>query len=637
MKKVLISLVFVSFMIAGCSSREKDVVIIPVEKLFKKSDKSWFMVSPEGTFYSFIKTIKGKNNLYVSPSGKDSSYIVTDSNSTNIQYYFWANNHQVVYLQNNDSTQSTKIFSLDIKSKIAKDVTPFDNVKIAVIDLLSKDENRVLITMNKRQATIPDLFYLDINSGKTEIAFSNLGKFTQWKTDNNGVLRLAATEAESVKRTWYYRPTTDAQFAPMIEVDFRDTFEPIFFDKENRFIYAASNIGRDKCAIIKYDPELKKETEILFQDPEMDVYDLLRNESTYELFSAYYKKAKLEYHFFDSNAEKLYLNLKKRFAGMEILVLSYNNAGTKYILKIYSPTNPGGLYLYDINNEKTTEIYKFSSDVNPEYMSPMKPISFISRDGLKIHGYLTLPISKEAKNLPTVIYVHGGPWARDYYRFDSEVQFYANRGYAVLQVNYRGSTDYGKQFMMAGFKQWGGKIQNDIEDGTRWLIKQGIADSTKIAISGYSFGGYSALYGATFKGDLYKCAVAMSGLSNISSLLTSIPYYSHTGVKQMVYSMVGDPVKDSTMLKNISPYYFPEKVKIPIMIGHGTKSEKVSTDEMNDYVKMLLKKGVNVEYVLKDNEGHIFRNEQNIIEWYKMLEKFLAINLNRTTKKPAAY
>jgi dipeptidyl aminopeptidase/acylaminoacyl peptidase len=637
MKKVLISLVFVGFMIAGCSSREKDVVIIPVEKLFKKSDKSWFMVSPEGTFYSFIKTIKGKNNLYVSPSGKDSSYIVTDSNSTNIQYYFWANNHQVVFLQNNDSTQSTKIFSLDIKSKIVKDITPFDNVKIAVIDLLSKDENRVLITMNKRQPTVPDLYYLDINSGKTEMTFSNPGKFTQWKTDNKGELRLAATEAESVKRTWYYRPNPDAPFSPMMEVDFRDTFEPIYFDKENKFIYAASNIGRDKCAIVKYDPELKKETEILFQDPEMDVYDLLRNESTYELFSAYYKKAKLEYHFFDSKAEKLYRNLKKRFAGMEILVLSYNNAGTKYILKIYSDTNPGGLYLYDINNEKTTEIYKFNPYVNPENMSPMKPISFISRDGLKIHGYLTLPISKESNNLPTVIYVHGGPWARDYFRFDSEVQFYANRGYAVLQVNYRGSTDYGKQFMMAGFKQWGGRIQNDIEDGTRWLIKQGIADSSKIAISGYSFGGYSALYGATFKGDLYKCAVAMSGLSNIRSLITSIPSYSHTGVREMVYSMVGDPVKDSTMLKNISPFYFTEKVKIPVMIGHGTKSEKVNTDEMNNYVKMLLKKGVNVEYVLKDNEGHIFRNEQNIIEWYKKLEKFLAINLNRTTKKPAAY
>jgi dipeptidyl aminopeptidase/acylaminoacyl peptidase len=637
MKKVLISLVFVGFMIAGCSSREKDVVIIPVEKLFKKSDKSWFMVSPEGTFYSFIKTIKGKNNLYVSPSGKDSSYIVTDSNSTNIQYYFWANNHQVVFLQNNDSTQSTKIFSLDIKSKIVKDITPFDNVKIAVIDLLSKDENRVLITMNKRQPTVPDLYYLDINSGKTEMTFSNPGKFTQWKTDNKGELRLAATEAESVKRTWYYRPNPDAPFSPMMEVDFRDTFEPIYFDKENKFIYAASNIGRDKCAIVKYDPELKKETEILFQDPEMDVYDLLRNESTYELFSAYYKKAKLEYHFFDSKAEKLYRNLKKRFAGMEILVLSYNDTGTKYILKIYSDTNPGGLYLYDINNEKTTEIYKFNPDVNPENMSPMKPISFISRDGLKIHGYLTLPISKEPENLPTVIYVHGGPWARDYFRFDSEVQFYANRGYAVLQVNYRGSTDYGKQFMMAGFKQWGGKIQSDIEDGTRWLIKQGIADSSKIAISGYSFGGYSALYGATFKGDLYKCAVAMSGLSNIRSLITSIPSYSHTGVREMVYSMVGDPVKDSTMLKNISPFYFPEKVKIPVMIGHGTKSEKVNTDEMNNYVKMLLKKGVNVEYVLKDNEGHIFRNEQNIIEWYKKLEKFLAINLNRTTKKPAAY
>ncbi|MCK9281464.1 MAG: S9 family peptidase [Melioribacteraceae bacterium] len=637
MKKVLISLVFAGFLISGCGNREKDVVIIPVEKLFKKSDKSWFMVSPSGTFYSFVKSLNGKSNLYISPSEKDSSYIVTDSNSTNIQYYFWANNHQVVYLQNNDNTQSTKIFSVDIKSRVVKDITPFDNVKIAVIDLLGKDENRVLITMNKRLPNVPDLFYLDINSGKAELAFSNPGKFTQWKTDNEGALRLAAGEVESIKRTWYYRYSPTAQFAPMIEVDFRDTFEPIYFDKENKFIYAASNIGRDKCAIVKYDPELKKEIEILFQDPEMDVYDLLRNESSFELFSAYYKKAKLEYHFFDSKAQKLYENLKKRFDGMEILVLSYNDAGTKYILKIYSDTNPGGLYLYDINNEKTTEIYKFNPDVNPENMSSMKPISFIARDGLKIHGYLTLPVSKEAKNLPTVIYVHGGPWARDYFRFDSEVQFYANRGYAVLQVNYRGSTDYGKQFMAAGFKEWGGKIQNDIEDGTRWLIKQGIADSAKIAISGYSFGGYSALYGATFKGDLYKCAAAMSGLSNIRSLLTSIPYYSQDGIKQMVYTMVGDPVKDSTMLKNISPFNFTEKVKIPLMIGHGTKSEKVNTDEMNEYVKMLLKKGVKVEYVLKDNEGHIFRDEQNIIEWYNKLDKFLASNLTQKEKKQINY
>jgi dipeptidyl aminopeptidase/acylaminoacyl peptidase len=252
----------------------------------------------------------------------------------------------------------------------------------------------------------------------------------------------------------------------------------------------------------------------------------------------------------------------------------------------------------------------------------MKPISYTSRDGLTIHGYLTLPKGKPAKNLPVIVNPHGGPWTRDYWGFNPEVQFLANRGYAVLQMNYRGSTGYGKKFWLKSVKQWGGTMQNDITDGAKWLIEEGIADENRICIYGGSWGGYAALAGVTFTPDLYTCAIDYVGPSNLFTFLNTLPPYWEP-MREMFYELVGHPEKDSTLLANASPVLHVENIKVPVLIAQGANDPRVNLTESNQMVEALRTQGLDVEYLVKENEGHGFKNEENRFALYQTMEYFL--------------
>jgi dipeptidyl aminopeptidase/acylaminoacyl peptidase len=260
----------------------------------------------------------------------------------------------------------------------------------------------------------------------------------------------------------------------------------------------------------------------------------------------------------------------------------------------------------------------------------MKPIQYQSRDALTIHGYLTLPLGRAPKNLPVVINPHGGPWARDTWGFNPEVQFLANRGYAVLQMNFRGSTGYGRKFWEASFKQWGQKMQDDITDGVQWLIKQGIADPKRIAIYGGSYGGYATLAGVTFTPDLYAAAVDYVGVANMFTFMKTIPPYWKPFL-DMFHEMVGDPEKDKAMMEAVSPVMHAEKIKTPLLIAQGAHDPRVNKAESDQMVEALKKRGVDVEYMVKDNEGHGFHNEENRFDFYGAMEKFLDRHL-----RPAA-
>jgi len=261
----------------------------------------------------------------------------------------------------------------------------------------------------------------------------------------------------------------------------------------------------------------------------------------------------------------------------------------------------------------------------------MKPIQYISRDSITIHGYLTLPVGVKAKNLPVVFNPHGGPWARDYWGFNPEVQFLANRGYAVLQMNFRGSTGYGKNFVNISYKQWGRTMQNDITDGVKWLIDQGIADKNRIAIYGGSYGGYATLAGLTLTPDLYACGVDYVGVSNLFTFMNTIPPYWEP-MREMFYEMVGHPVKDSIWLAEVSPVLHADRIKVPLLIAQGANDPRVNKNESDQMVEALKKRGITVEYMVKDNEGHGFRNEENRFDFYRAMEKFLANHIGQPQK-----
>jgi len=332
------------------------------------------------------------------------------------------------------------------------------------------------------------------------------------------------------------------------------------------------------------------------------------------------------FHFFDSQWEGIHNKLKDQFEGYEINILAYDDARKNGIVHVSSDRNPGHYYLFDFATLGTKEVANPYPWIKENDMAEMKPVTYQSRDGLTIHGYLTLPRGVEASNLPVVINPHGGPWARDEWYYNPEIQFLANRGYAVFQMNYRGSTGYGKKFWEASFKEWGKKMQDDITDGVEYLKKEGIADPKRIAIYGGSYGGYAALAGVTFTPDLYACAVDYVGVANLFTFMKTIPPYWKPYLDQF-YDMVGNPKKDSLLLAEASPVMHADKIKAPLFVAQGANDPRVNKDESDQMVEALKKRGIDVEYMVKKDEGHGFANQDNQYDFYGAMEKFLAKHL----------
>jgi dipeptidyl aminopeptidase/acylaminoacyl peptidase len=310
----------------------------------------------------------------------------------------------------------------------------------------------------------------------------------------------------------------------------------------------------------------------------------------------------------------------------EVVITSASKEEDKFLVRTYSDRSLGAYYFFDVKTDELTKLSEVSPWLDEKKLSPMEPISYTTRDGLTVHGYLTLPNGKEPTNLPVVVNPHGGPWVRDNWGYNPEVQLLADRGYAVLQVNYRGSTGYGKEFWTASFKQWGQAMQNDITDGVNWLIEQGIADPNRIAIYGASYGGYATLAGLTYTPELYACGVDYVGVSNLNSFLQTIPPYWKPFL-EMMYEMVGKPGDDQEMLDAYSPALNADKITAPLFVVQGANDPRVNIDESDQIVIALRERGVEVPYMVKYDEGHGFLNEENRFDFYKAMTGFLAMHL----------
>lgn len=331
----------------------------------------------------------------------------------------------------------------------------------------------------------------------------------------------------------------------------------------------------------------------------------------------------------------MYERLQKELEGYEVAITSSTKAEDKFMIRTYSDRSLGDYYIYDRNTDALTHIVEVSPWLTEDEMAAMKPIQYTTRDGMTIHGYLTLPRGlEEAKNLPVVVNVHGGPWARDVWGFDAEAQFLANRGYAVLQMNFRGSTGYGRQFWEASFDQWGLSMQDDVTDGAKWLIEQGIADPERIAIYGGSYGGYATLQGLVKDPEFYACGVDYVGVSNLFTFMNGIPPYWKPFL-EMMHEMVGDPgnPEDSTRMAATSPALNADKIVAPLFIAQGANDPRVVKSESDQMVEAMKQRGVDVQYMVKDNEGHGFRNEENKFDFYGAMEAFLAKHIGGRTSE----
>jgi dipeptidyl aminopeptidase/acylaminoacyl peptidase len=598
---------------------------IPLEDFFRNPEKSSYQISPNGEYFSYMAPYENRMNIFIQKRGETDATQLTSETDRDIAGYFWPNNEQILFVKDDGGNENYKLFGVNIDGSNLVCFTDFEDVRTQIIDDLQDIPNEVIIGMNKRNPQVFDPYRLNIETGDMEMLAENPGNIQGWMFDHAGKLRVAFAIVDGVNTSLLYRETEQDEWKDVLTTNFKETMSPSFFTFDNKNVIGTSNLGRDKDAVVEFDIANGKEIKVLYENKDYDVSGVSYSRKRKVLTNASYTSWKRERHFFDKESEKLYKRLEKDLGDYEIAITATNKEETVFIIRTYSDRSLGAYYIYDKSSDKLDKIVEVSPWIDEDKMASVTPIKYEARDGLTIHGYLTLPngmTMKTAKNLPVVVNPHGGPWARDGWGFNPEIQFLANRGFAVLQMNFRGSTGYGREFWEASFKKWGKEMQDDITDGTKWLIEKGIADPDRIAIYGGSYGGYATLMGLVKEPELYAAGVDYVGVSNMFTFMKTIPPYWEP-LLEMMYEMVGDPQADSLMLREVSPVYQVDKIKAPLFIAQGANDPRVNKDESDQMVEAMKARGIEVEYLVKDNEGHGFRNEENRFEFYRAMESFL--------------
>tara|TARA_X000000368_G_scaffold126752_1_gene99561 strand:- start:702 stop:2522 length:1821 start_codon:yes stop_codon:yes gene_type:complete len=605
---------------------EKKAPLIPMEDFFRNPEKASFNISPNGKHIAYMKPWKTRMNVFVMDMNTKKETRLTSFEERGVYGYAWLTDKRIGYIKDDGGNENMHFYAIDIDASNEIDLTPFENVQARIIDDLENDPNYIIIGLNKRNPQIHDPYRINVNDGKMEMIAENPGNISGWMTDHDGKLRIAIT-SDGVNTSILHRASESGKFKSILTTDFKVSVSPLFFTFDNKNLYVASNRGRDKSGIFKFDVNNAEEGELIFEHDEVDVSGLMYSRKRKVITGVSYTVAKSEMVFFDTWRENIQEKLEEKLPGYEVGITSFSKDETKAVVVSYSDKSRGTYYYYDVEKNQLTELGEISPWLNENNMAEMKPIKYQSRDGLTIHGYLTLPKGSNGKNLPVVVNPHGGPWARDTWGYRSEIQFLANRGFAVFQMNFRGSTGYGREFWERSFKEWGKSMQDDITDGVNWLIDEGIADPKRIAIYGASYGGYATLAGLTFTPDLYACGVDYVGVSSLFTFMESIPPYWEL-YRTMLYEMVGHPEKDKDLLSSASPLLHIDKIKVPLFIAQGANDQRVKKSESDQIVEALQKAGVDVPYMVKDDEGHGFYNEENQFDFYRAMEKFLNKHMN---------
>ncbi|WP_371734572.1 S9 family peptidase [Allopusillimonas soli] len=605
-----------------------------VQDFFRNPERAFYRLSDDGRLLAFMEpaSIDGcmpRMNIFVqSLSGSEptgEARRLTAETERDISQFFWKGSDTIIYQKDFNGDENFHVLAVDALSGTFTDLTPFPDVRAEILDDLEDDPDHLLISHNRRNPEVFDVYRVNVRNGELEQVAENPGNIIAWLTDHQGLVRMALA-SDGLDSIVLYRDEESHPFQTIISTDFRSTVAPQFFTFDDKAIYALSNRGRDCLALVTIDPAKPDHEALVFEIEGHDLdgagYSRLRKVLTHVVFAT----DKPGHHFFDDISAQRHARIQDKLPGYEIALQSSTRDESKFVVAAYSDRSPGSRYIYDASIDTLHKL----GDINPalpeDEMAHVQPIQYTSRDGLTIHGYLTLPKGCDARKLPCIVNPHGGPWARDHWGFNPEAQFLANRGYCVLQMNFRGSTGYGRAFWESSFGQWGLAMQDDITDGVRWLIDQGIADPARIGIYGGSYGGYATLAGIVSTPGLYAAAVDYVGVSNLFTFMTTIPPYWRPLLVKM-HCMVGDPEKDRERLTATSPALNAEQIRTPLFIAQGAHDPRVNKAESDQMVAALRSRGVDVEYMVKDNEGHGFHNDENKFEFYERMEAFLAQHL----------
>jgi len=637
MRTIVLALAVSVAALAGCSTAPPSASSsaapprYPVKDFFRSSPKAYFRLAEDGKSIGFMQPTgeARRYNIYVQPlegsEPRGEPKLVTDERARSIDDYLWKGGRTVLYTKDFGGDENFHVVAVDTVSARVTDLTPYTGVRASIADELPDDPDHVLVAHNRRDPKVFDVFKVDVHTGESKLVAENPGNVVGWQTDHQGRVRLAAT-SDGVNTSLLYRDGDTGPFRTLFTTDYKTQVSPQFFLADDQRFYALSNRGRDRLALVIIDPARPDAEQVVYQHPQVDLAGASWSHARKALTHVEYVTDRAGRRFFDGTLEHEFTLIQRKLPGYEFLLQSRTRAEDKFIVAAYNDRTPGTRYVYDVKTDKLSKL----ADINPwipeRDMAPMRPVTIPSRDGLALPGYLTLPLGRPATGLPCVVNPHGGPWARDAWGYNPEVQLLANRGFCVLQVNFRGSTGYGRTFWEASFGQWGLKMQDDVTDAVRWLVSEGIADPKRIGIYGASYGGYATLAGVVYTPDLYAAAVDYVGVSNLFTFLDTIPPYWKPMLDKM-HAMVGDPLKDRDRLTATSPALHADRIRTPLFIAQGARDPRVNKAESDQVVNALRQRGVEVQYMVKDNEGHGFRNEENQFDFYAAMESFFVQHL----------
>jgi dipeptidyl aminopeptidase/acylaminoacyl peptidase len=607
------------------------VELIPRQVLFGNPERIRPRISPDGTQLAWIAPSAGVLNVWVAPAnpGQDqgidwpAARVVTDDADRGIRMFAWAHDgRHLLYVQDTGGDENWRLHDVDLETMRRRDLTPFDNVQTQLIAAEKKFPTEILIGLNRDNPQLHDVYRLDLTTGELAKEVENPG-FVGWLADSQLVVRAGVAPQPDGSLRLMVRGSAGEDWRELLSIAAEDalTSSPIAFSEDGAALLAVSSVGTNTGRLVRIDLATGA-AEVLAEDPESDVTDVRLNPDTREPQIVTFLKDRSEYRVLDSGVEADLAAIRALHPGDP----SFADADDDDRIWLIGFTNDTGAvpyYSYDRETRTGRFLFEHQPELSRYELAPMEPFSFTSRDGLTIHGYATFPPGAGRSGLPMVLNVHGGPWARDEWGFNPEAQWLANRGYLCLQVNFRGSTGYGKAFVNAGDREWGGRMHDDLVDAVAFATGQGWADPDRVAIYGGSYGGYAALVGAAFTPELFRCAIDIVGPSNLKTLIETVPPYWAPVIAQF-HRAVGDPAKDADFLWSRSPLSRADNIAVPLLIAQGANDPRVKQAESEQIVAALEKAGIEHEYMLFPDEGHGFAKPENRLRFYAAAEKFLA-------------
>lgn len=609
-----------------------------VADYFAHPKQSSFKFSPDGKYISYTeKDDKGKTHVYVKNTSSNEIKRVIEETTELIRDYDWVNNQKLIYVQDKGGNENYHIFSINIDGSNTKELTPYEGVRVDILKFLKEQPNLIIVQMNKENPQVSEPYKINIETGEVTKLFENKdieNPISGFDFDKDGILKGYSKQENGTDYTYYYRTDLSNKFDKIMTTNWKQTFGVIGFNYASpnpHDAFVVSNLESNTDEIVLYDFKEKKIIQKLYSNANYDIRGIstsrLRN---YEVDFYHYEGDKEIIVPISKTYFKLLDSFKKQFGDKQVYITSVTDDETKYLLYVTSDKLYGSYYYYDFVNNTYKEMFNMMPQLKEEEMAEMRPIQFKTRDGLIVHGYITIP-KNAAKNhkVSLIINPHGGPYGvRDSWGFNPETQLFASRGYATLQVNYRGSGGYGKEFFLAGSKQIGRNMLNDLEDAVAYAKTLEFIDDQKIAIYGASYGGLATLGSLVKTPELYTCGIDYVGVSNLFTFYKSFPEYWKPYLKQMYEQWYDETItEDQKIMKEVSPALNVDKIKKPLFVVQGANDPRVNIDESDQVVVNLRKRGFDIPYMVKYNEGHGFGHEENQIQLYECMLGFFATHL----------